>query len=447
MFVARKGINQLRILYFAMAMSLLISTECNVEAQDLDRKQQGALRLLDKKSDQIEKTIAKIEAGDQIDNPDMLSVLQRQFDAIEKKLTVASATLKKLPAANESVVATKTRLSDLSKRADALVGRAKKVGGDSEELDTQFAELRQSEEYKQDTDLLKGICQIEAYLYRLDLPSHRFQHSAEFDFALQVLGDWETIKSQVSGVRGRYAKYGRRVPLHDLESAERTIGAVEEQIELSIAAGEETLARMDAALKAQVEKLLELKKQADRLKQNSYIDHQLMTPTEAAPTMFRQSKRATQLLKTMNPKSAKQYDSLFKRTADYYSQVVDDVTDEIMANKKMPANDYLGKDRNALDIALKQRFGDELIVSCFEGKWSRSSRYVWDPANKAMVFEDKSSLNGHALLKLDSEFALIRWVELQKDHLNNDRLRVYGDFKQYSNPRPGLKLLLKRIVK
>ncbi len=98
----------------------------------------------------------------------------------------------------------------------------------------------------------------------------------------------------------------------------------------------------------------------------------------------------------------------------------------IIKETQVPPDRYVGGDKSRLvEVAVsswkKQQSDAVLLGSAIPGEqWTRTTR--WEYANGTWTFIDFSKLQVQLLVKKDSELAVIRPVDLKKDHLKGDQV-------------------------
>jgi hypothetical protein len=122
---------------------------------------------------------------------------------------------------------------------------------------------------------------------------------------------------------------------------------------------------------------------------------------------------------------------------------------DIIANNQMPPDRYREKDRDALvkraiETWGKRQKGAKILMVRIPSKaWTRKTRWQWSAGAFHKV--DYSKLQVQLLLQHNDKLAVIRPVNLFKDHMKGDSLRAFPFDGKDEELQPQRFLLLKRV--
>lgn len=132
-------------------------------------------------------------------------------------------------------------------------------------------------------------------------------------------------------------------------------------------------------------------------------------------------------------------------------QMAESLNDAIVAGNTPPAESYNGPDRSELVAMVNDKWkasgnNAQVLKSGINSDgWQRETRWDWSSTGKYWEKVDKSRIQGFVIVQLDGNTAAIYYVNLVKNHLNNDRIEAW----YFNDPREPVqvqnKLLLSQV--
>lgn len=136
------------------------------------------------------------------------------------------------------------------------------------------------------------------------------------------------------------------------------------------------------------------------------------------------------LYAALEPEKAKPYQAKVVELAGQLKKKQAQLTDAIIANNTLPPDNYQGGDREALvklatDAWLKVQPGAKVLASRIPSQnWKRENIWRYSSGGEWGQI-DRSSLQVQLIVKHDDKLAVIRPVNLSKNHMQNDQINGY----------------------
>ncbi|MCK5923653.1 MAG: hypothetical protein KAG66_22155 [Methylococcales bacterium] len=171
-----------------------------------------------------------------------------------------------------------------------------------------------------------------------------------------------------------------------------------------------------------------------------------MADGQPAVRILRAIKRVASFLLAASNGDLMSAKRLSDNSTKFYQGIIDQLTENVTANKTTPEDSYTGDDRAALEkFVYAHLLGEEIVGVYFRGGWYQEKKQNWVASNASFEEVNRSSLEGMVLTKIDNEWALERWIRLIKDHMNGDKLILQRDRQPNPNPRPSEKIHLSKV--
>lgn len=172
---------------------------------------------------------------------------------------------------------------------------------------------------------------------------------------------------------------------------------------------------------------------------------------DIARTSQRIAKRI-QVLESLDPKndelaSAKK---IAKELAEETQKTQTQLIGGILEQNELPKDQYRGKDRDALLKLVRATWTEKspkakIVRDGLIGdQWTRTHK--WEVQNKSLIEVDQSRIQGFVLIDNDAKTYAIRWIQIQKDHVNHDKIEAWLISDPQAKPEP-MEQILKSKVK
>lgn len=167
------------------------------------------------------------------------------------------------------------------------------------------------------------------------------------------------------------------------------------------------------------------------------------------PQRMEQVNEKIVLFEALEPLPAVAFRTKYETTQKSLKASEASLKDAIIAANELPPDRYSGGDKNALTaLAIETWKKSEpaaqvLAVRIPSQNWERES--MWRYENRAWHKIDRSKLQAQVIVKVDDKIAVIRPINLWKDHLQNDQINpipLYGKDDQLG---PGLYMLAAKV--
>ncbi|MEZ6190328.1 MAG: hypothetical protein R3C45_03455 [Phycisphaerales bacterium] len=136
------------------------------------------------------------------------------------------------------------------------------------------------------------------------------------------------------------------------------------------------------------------------------------------------------VLRAFSEEEAKPYVDRLAEARDQVKQMAKALEGKIIQENTLPPNRYTESDRDALielakEAWARQQADAEVLTACIPSQaWERSTRWEWSAGAFSKV--DKSHIQVQLIVKHDDKLAVIRPVNLYKNHLKGDTINAWS---------------------
>lgn len=140
------------------------------------------------------------------------------------------------------------------------------------------------------------------------------------------------------------------------------------------------------------------------------------------------------------------------RIAALWTETSKTLRDDIIKGNQPPQPEYAGDDVPALRALALKRWAelhpkDTVLAVVFNTPgWKRTTRWDWHASSKSFNKVDYSSIQPKIIVQFDDTLALVVPVDITKDHLQGDLIRV-SPWEREANPDPRNLLPIDRVRK
>lgn len=416
---------------YLLAIALTCSTAF---ADDLDKKQAGALKRADNLIGQLTEQLSGMEPSRFNDR--IKGDYERRVGGVGDKLAELPADHPDVKAVLERHAALKAKLAELS------AGLAK-TQGDAADARAAIEKTLAAPEFTDDLEALKAMVE-------------QFGSSSRYEFNHYLYGRWpghdmvEEMKTWSAGWEGTQkkfaalkAKYGKLVEYRSKLDGPSTFKLTDVKIALRDA--EDRFPSYEAAVKQFVTGApAEIEKQAAALKAAATEavakrNHEAFTLWESKVSQARY--RVMNIAKIYVPLAPPDERAKIEARAAAIEEDTDKLANQLaelmIRENRAPGNGYAGADRKAIEAMVRAEWGKlhagESIVAVRlpSDAWERKTAWVYDTGMNGFVKRDRSSMLVWVLVK-DGPKQIAMWpVAALKLHLHGDKLALD------EGPRPG----------
>jgi len=414
------------------------------KSQILEKKDQVVLTAAIRALDKVERTIKDLEEKKKIINPTLIQDFQRRSNSVERDFKKAKDKLAKLPAGASKVKPVQDRLESLDKSWTALQNFYNSAGDNNANAEAEWATVKESEQYQKDKETINVyVKKLSSSLkLKVETPNGAWIRNQLPDYYEERLGmiqNWDKIKQEIATFRNTYAKFEPYPgdPMPQIKNIERYILEREKDLQVNTKNGITLLENRYEKLKTQIDDAKVRHQGAINYGQKyTGIDEMILATNSFPRQTLREAERVVELISAYDSSFKSKSKNTLSALQSTYEEAANFAAEYTMASKEKPVNEYTAGDFDQLVALVKQRFSGQKIIGVYlESSWGLTEEYRYDASYGSVRKVKYSTLNGKVYLALDSEFALERYIYIQKDHLNGNALRLFGDFREYGvNP-------------
>ena len=431
----------------------------------LDKKQlvqlDKATRMLTK-LDKLVGAYKDDKDNKKLQSPMLVKNWPKDADKFDKGTVSVTESLLGLPQDEEPVQKVQTELDSLIGSWDAIKTNVQQILIDRTTLDAEWEGLLASNGHKQTQELIRVYSdQLASPLaFNLDFPYTRWlRHPfpAPFDDAVATIRQMPTMRNQIQEWMETYSKFdegARGQILHQIRALQDHMKDRTDEMEKNMVMAPELLQKRLCQLHIEIADAFRRHESAVDMKQEyTGIDLMILDEASSAPVQTcREMRRYVGMLQAFY--DAFEVPDLLQEMETVYSEAANRAASLTMKNKPPPVQHYAGKDLEELVTVVKDRFSNESVLGVFfDANWIlvEQQRIEGNTIHKIKY----SSLLGKVFMEApegcagdDGNLVLERRVWVERDHMADDVLRVYGNFETYGDgndeKKPPLHVLFPR---
>lgn len=161
--------------------------------------------------------------------------------------------------------------------------------------------------------------------------------------------------------------------------------------------------------------------------------------------------RRIQVLESLAPQNEELANAkrIAKELAEETQKTQSQLIGGILEQNELPKDQYRGKDREALLKLVRATWAEKspktkiVRTGLIGDQWTRTHK--WEVQNKSLIEVDLSRLQGFVLIENDAKTYALRWIQIQKDHVNHDKLEAWLISDPQAKPEPNDQILKSKV--